>query len=174
MPLFRAALPLLLSAAVLGACSPTFNWREVRVDPAPLHAMLPCKPDHGSRVVAMGPRQVELAVTGCDAGGATFAVLQADLHEAGAADEALRNWNRATLANLHAVDGRTRPFVPPGATALPSSLRASAAGQRADGTAVRGEAAYFARGGNVFQAVVYAADPKPEAVQTFFDGLKFE
>ncbi|TFY98400.1 hypothetical protein [Ramlibacter humi] len=172
MPRFRAAL--LLAAAALGACSPTFNWREVRVDPAPLRAMLPCKPDHGSRVVAMGPRRVELAVTGCDAGGATFAVLQADLGDPGAVDEALRNWNRATLANLHAPEGRSQPFLPPGATPLPSSVRVSASGQRADGTAVRGEAAYFARGSSVFQAVVYAADPKPEAVQTFFDGLKFE
>jgi hypothetical protein len=50
----------------------------------------------------------------------------------------------------------------------------SASGQRPDGSPVRGEAAYFARGGQVFQAVVYAAEPRPEWVQPFFDGLKFE
>ena len=173
MPRFPAAL-LLLAAAALGGCSPTFNWREVRVEPAPLKAMLPCKPDHGSRKVAMGPREVELAITGCEAGGATFAVLQADLGDPAAADEALRQWNRATLANLRSADGRARPFVPPGAAPLPASQRVSAAGTNADGSAVRGEAAYFARGGRVFQAVVYAREPKAEAVQTFFDGLKFE
>ena len=56
----------LLAAALLGlaACSPTFNWREVRVESAPLKAMLPCKPDRGSRAVPMAGRQVELQVLG--------------------------------------------------------------------------------------------------------------
>jgi hypothetical protein len=89
-------------------------------------------------------------------------------------DEVLSQWNRATLAHIKAEGGvRTRAFVPPGSDPLPSSLRVSAQGRRADGSPVHGEAAYFARGRHVYQAVVYADDPKPETLQPFFEGLKF-
>lgn len=171
MPRIPAVLLLALAA---GACSPTFNWREVRVESTSLKAMLPCKPDKGMRRVAMGAEQVDLSGIGCDAGGATFAVLHAELADAARADQVLAQWNRATLGNLHGTATGTRSFTLPGATPLPGSQRVSAIGRRADGTAVRGEAAYFARGSQVFQAVVYAGEPRPEWLQPFFDGLKFE
>ncbi|WP_427914393.1 hypothetical protein ACPWT1_05525 [Ramlibacter sp. MMS24-I3-19] len=168
---FPAVLLLALAAV---ACSPTFNWREVRVESTSLKAMLPCKPDRGMRRVAMGTAQVELSGIGCDTGGATFAVLHAELDDPARADEVLVQWNRATLANLHGSATGTRPFALPGATPLAAAQRVSMAGQRPDGTRVRGEAAYFAHGNQVFQAVVYAADPRPDWLQPFFDGLKFE
>jgi hypothetical protein len=168
-----SAAILLLGAAATG-CSPTFNWREVRAEPAPLRAMLPCKPDKGSRRVPMAGREVELGGVGCDTGGATFAVLSADIGDAGRAAEVLEQWNRATLANLRAAGSRSQPFVPPGALPLPTSVRVTAQGQRADGSVVRSEAAYFARGARVYQAVVYAVEPRAEWVQPFFEGLRFE
>lgn len=74
-PVFAAAL------FALAACSSTFNWREVRADSTALKAMLPCKPDRAARTVPMAGRQVELRVLGCEAGGATFAVLTGDIGE---------------------------------------------------------------------------------------------
>lgn len=168
---FPAALLLALAAS---ACSPTFNWREVRVDDTSLKAMLPCKPDKGARRVSLGSSQVELSGIGCDTGGATFAVLHAELGNATRAADLLEQWNRATLANLRGAATATRPFGVPGATPMAAAQRVSAAGQRADGRPVRGEAAYFARGSQVFQAVVYAAEPREDWIQPFFEGLKFE
>ena len=165
---------VLLLALAAGACSPTFNSREVRVESTTLQAMLPCKPDKGMRRVTMGAAQVELSGIGCDTGAATFAVLHAELGDPARADEVLAQWNRATLANLHGTATSTRAFVPAGATPMPGAQRVSAAGKRQDGSAVRGEAAYFARGPQVFQAVVYASEPRPEWLQPFFDGLRFE
>ncbi len=49
-----------------------------------------------------------------------------------------------------------------------------AAGQRADASKVESQAAYFARGNRVFQAVIYADRLKPELVEPFFSGLRFE
>ncbi len=172
MPRFRAAA--LVLGTTLAGCSPTLNWREVRAEPAPLKAMLPCKPDKGSRRVAMAGRELELHAIGCEAGGATYAVMQADLGDAARADDTLAQWNRATLAHLRAGPAQARPFTPPGATPLPSSQRVAASGQRPDGSPVQGEAAYFARGGRVFQAVIYAQPLTPEQAQPFFEGLKFE
>ncbi|MBK0391100.1 hypothetical protein [Ramlibacter algicola] len=167
-----AAAALLALAA--SACSPTFNWREVRAEPAPLKVLLPCKPDKGSRRVPLGGHDVDLAVIGCDAGGATFAVLQVDAEDPSRVPVVLEQWQRATLLNLHGTAGDARPFAPAGSTPVPGAQRVSVQGQRADGSPVRGEIAYFTRGTHVFQAVVYAPQPRPEWVQPFFDGLKFE
>lgn len=170
MPRYRAAA-LLLGAALIG-CSPTFNWRELRADPAPLRIVLPCKPDSGARKVPMAGREVELHAIGCDAGGATYAVMHADIGDAALADDTLARWRKATLSHLHGTELRAGAFVPPGATALPASQRMLATGRGADGSPVQGEAAYFAQGSRVFQAVVYAPALRPEMVQPFFEGLK--
>ncbi|MDB5946828.1 MAG: hypothetical protein JWQ33_1854 [Ramlibacter sp.] len=162
---------LLLS---LAACSPTFNWREVRVEPTGLRAMLPCKPDKGSRTVPMAGRDTELHVLGCDTGGATFAVLSADIVDPLRTGEVLAQWKTATLANMHGVSSHERPFMPAGAMPLVQSLRVAASGARADNSKVESQATYFARGSRVFQAVVYADRMPAEAAETFFSGLRFE
>jgi hypothetical protein len=171
MKLPFAALVVVL-AGVQVACTPTFNWREVRAEPAGLVALLPCKPDKAARNVPMAGREVSLQVLGCDAGGATFALMQADTGNAARADEVLAQWRTATLANMRATASRQEPFVPPGATAVPQSVHVIASGQRADGSAVESHAAYFARGGQVFQAVIYADKLKPEAAEPFFSSIK--
>jgi len=162
------------ATAALLACSPTFNWREVRVESTGLKAMFPCKPDHATRNVTLAGRPVSLEALACDAGGGTFAVLFADA-DPGSAGEFLGRWQAATLAGLRSNTApESQPFRPPGALELPQSLQMAASGQRADGSAVQGRAAYFARGRQVFQAVVYADKLGSEATEPFFSGLAFE
>lgn len=163
----------LLAAGLAGGCSPTFNWREVRVEPTPLTAMLPCKPDKAKREVPMAGRKVELTAWSCEAGGATFALLFADVGDPARLGEVLAQWNTATLANLRSGGGTASPFRPPGALALPQSLKVVAAGRRSDGSAVESHAAYFAHGSHVYQAVIYAGQLRPEATDGFFAGLRF-
>lgn len=157
----------------MGACNPTFNWREVRAE-AGLTALLPCKPDKAERTVPLAGRQVSLEVLGCDAGDATFAVLTADIGEPARTGEVLAQWKIATLANLRSAGGQESAFRPPGALGLAQSVQVVASGQRADGSKVESRAAYFARGSRVFQAVIYADQLKPEVTDTFFSSLKFE
>ena len=165
-----------LLAMLLAACSPTFNWREVRAESASLKALLPCKPDKAARTVPMAGRQVELQVLGCNAGGATFAVLSGDIVDPLQAGAVLAQWNGATLANMRspAAGAQDRVFLPAGAMALPQSLRVTATGQRADGSRVESQSVYFARGSRVVQAVVYADRVRPEIADTFFAALGFE
>jgi hypothetical protein len=174
MMLRSFAAVVLLGVGWLAACSPTFNWREVRAEPTPLKALLPCKPDKATRDVPMAGRQVSLEVLGCDTGGATFALLFADIGDAGRAGEVLSQWKTATLSNLRSAAAREAPFRPPGALGLPQSLQVVASGQRPDGSQVESHAVYFARGSHVFQAVIYSDRLKPEVAEEFFSGLKFE
>lgn len=167
-------LALLAASFLAVGCSPAFDWREIQVGSTGLKAMLPCKPDKGSREMPIAGRAVALQALGCDTGGATFAVLFADLGDATQSAEVLTQWNQATLANLRAPAGQSQPFLPSGGIALPSSAQVLAIGQRADGSTVESRAAYFARGGHVFQAVVFSGKLQPQFTEPFFQGLRFE
>ena len=134
--------------------------------------MLPCKPDSASRDVTFMGTSVQLEVLGCETGGATFALLQAGIGDGARAGEALAQWRAASLANMRAATGRDTPFVPAGALRLPQSLSVAAAGHRADGTPVESQAAYFASGTRVYQAIVFAEKLRPEITEPFFAGLQ--
>ena len=179
-PMLRRTVRLLtfLTAGLLAltACSPAFNWREVRPDNSRLSLLLPCKPDKAQKIVPLGGAPTSLFMLGCDAGGATFAVALADLGDAAKAAPVLAQWQNLTLANMKAAPGTWQVLalkIPGASTEAPVS-GVLALGQRADGTAVSGQAAYFAHGSQVFQAVMYASQIKPEVAETFFSSLKFQ
>ena len=170
-------LPAVVAALLsLAACSPTFNWREVRPEGTGLSLLLPCKPDKAQKVVPLGGRATSLSMLGCDAGGATFAVAVADVGDASQAGPVLAQWQNLTLANMKAAPASRQPIALkiPGASAGLPVARLQAQGQRADGTAVSGQAAYFAQGSQLFQVVMYAPQIAPDVAETFFASLKFD
>ena len=171
-----AGLVVLTALLALGACSPAFNWREVRPDNTPLSLLLPCKPDKLEKVVPLGGQNTTLAMLGCDAGGATFAVAVADVGDADKAAPILAQWQRLTLANMQAGPDtvEVNPLKLRGAAAKPPPSVVQARGKRAEGADVSGQAAYFARGSQVFQVVIYAQQITPEVAETYFSSLKFE
>ncbi|WP_036838727.1 hypothetical protein [Polaromonas sp. CF318] len=165
-----AAAFFLTTMALLTACSPTLNWREVRPEGTRLALLLPCKPDKAQKTVPLGGPATPLSMLGCDAGGATFAVAVAQLGDAAQAGPVLAQWQSLTLANMKAGPAQVSPLTMPGAAAI----LVKAQGRRADGTAVSGQAAYFAQGAQAFQVVLYADRITPELAETFFSSLKFE
>ncbi len=176
LTLSAAALAVLAALAALmplAACSPVFNWREVRPENTRLSLLLPCKPDKAEKVVPLGGQPTTLTMLGCDAGGATFAVAVADLGDATKAASVLVQWQSLTLDNMKAGAPQVAPLKLSGAAA-PAPVLVKAQGKRADGSAVSGQAAYFAQGSQVFQVVVYAAKLPAEPAETFFSSLKFE
>ncbi len=160
--------------ALLAACNPTLNWREVRAEPTTLAVLLPCKPDRGSRSVPFAGRDTVLSMLGCDAGGATFAVAFAEIPEPAAAPEILAQWRAATLANMRGRASAEQTLQVKAAAGVVSAQRVLADGLRANGKAVQSQAVYFARGRHVFQVVIYADTLGPDAAETFFSGLKFQ
>ncbi|MBS7806278.1 hypothetical protein [Variovorax sp. PCZ-1] len=65
---------MIVIAAALTSCTPAFNWREVGFDQAGVTALLPCKPDRGSRAVQLAGQAMQMSMAGCEAGGAMFTV----------------------------------------------------------------------------------------------------
>lgn len=169
----NAGLAALLA---LAGCSPALNWRDVRPEGTRLNLLLPCKPDKAQKVVPLGGRATPLSMLGCDADGATFAVAIADVGDPLQAASVLALWQDLTLANMQAAPASRQPLPLSIRGASPGTpvTRLQAQGQRADGTAVSGQAAYFAQGSQLFQVVMYAPRITPEVAETFFSSLKFE
>lgn len=167
----------LACVAALGlgtACSPAFNWREVRPDGTALSLLLPCKPDKAQQTVPMDGRPTALTLLGCDAGGAAFAVAVADLGQAAAVPAVLLQWQAATLAGIRAAPPTAVPFPVPGALVAPSPVLVRAQGQRPDGSVVHSHALYLAHGTQVFQVVMLASTVTPEAADMFFSSVRLK
>lgn len=161
-------LPLLLAA-----CSPTLNWREVRPAGGELKAMLPCKPDQGSRRQSLAGRELEVQMLGCEAGAALYAVSVTDLAGAGQALAVQVQWQANLLGTMQATASASTPWALKGAGAALEPRRLSAQGLRPDGRPVQAQAVWFARGTRVYHAVVYAEHISAEMSEPFFGGLEF-
>jgi hypothetical protein len=167
---------IMLCLGSIQSCSPSLNWRETRLDDESLVFLLPCKPDHGSRDVLMGEHRVQIAMVGCDADGSLFAVASASVPNGVTANEALQRWQDAVIKNVNGQTQTRSVFVPAGALAVPRSERVSFTGRRADGVAVQGQAAWFARssvaGVRLFHAVIYAPRIAPEMADSWFASFR--
>ena len=171
-----SGLLALLLLSVAAGCSPKLNWRDVQPGNSGLKLLLPCKPDQGDKIVPLGGRPTKMTMLGCDAGGATFAVALADLGDAPNVPEVIAQWQALTLSNMKATPATTqsRPLRVPGASEEPAPVLVLAQGQRPDGSAVNGWAAYFTKGSQVVQVVMYASAIEPVAAEIYFASLKFD
>ena len=173
--MLRSLLFLLVGGALaLTGCSPTYNWREIRWASAELKALLPCKPDKGSRRITLAGREVEIDMQGCEAGAALFAIAHIDLGAAQNSADVQQQWQTAMLGNMQAQAPQPMSYQAKGANAQPAPVRLSAQGRRADGSAVAAQGVWFARGSHLYHAVVYADTIKPDVVETFFSGIELQ
>jgi len=169
-PLLWPCLVLLLTA-----CSPTFNWRELRDDAVSLQAIMPCKPDRAEREVPLGGTPLTLHMHSCEAGGLTFAVAWARLPDAAQAIAALQPWRQATLATLRIDAAKASdpalawPARVPGAGEV-QSLQADGLGPNGQATQVR--AVYFAQASTVYQAAIYGQRIPDAVAGSFFEALR--
>jgi hypothetical protein len=99
----RDAIKLIAFMSVLAGCTPAFNWREVGFDQAGVTALLPCKPDRGTRTVQLAGQAAQMSMAGCEAGGAMFTVSLVEV-PANASVQALgddlKTNNKATHSRL--------------------------------------------------------------------------
>lgn len=170
---FAIATIALLAGLTLQGCGPTFNWRETPIAATSLTALFPCKPLKASRKLVLGGKEVEMQMTGCDTGGVTLAVGHATITDPTMVGAAMDQWREAALAGIRASTSSVSALRLEQALEIPQSVRVQAVGARSDGRALSLQAAWFARGTEVFGALVYGDTLAPEVVDTFFSGLKF-
>lgn len=155
-------------------CSPTFNWRDVHPDQAPLTALFPCKPEQSTRRVALAAKDVTMTMLTCDAGHNAFTLTIAETNDASSASAVLSQWKSATLGNMQAVTSFERRFALKGASVLPAPVQVLASGTRPDKTALTLQAVWFAAGSQVFQMAVVGNAANPAVAETYFAGLQLQ
>ena len=85
---------------LLTACSPKYDWREVRGNGAPFVVALPAKPASHTRGVNLDGIPVNMTMTAAEVDGVTFAVGVAQLPDAMQAEKALSTMKQALVRNI--------------------------------------------------------------------------
>ncbi len=157
---------------LLSGCGPALNWRDVAIDGTALVALFPCKPDDAARTVPLAGVQQTVTMRSCHADGASFSLAHARLTDPTQAASAMLQWREATLAGLGPVPAAIVLQPPPDSPTLPGmlALRASRDPSREPAQSLQG--LWFARGSDVFVALVFAPKLAPEATEPFFAGLR--
>lgn len=148
-------ISVLALVALLAACQPALNWREVRPVGAGVLALFPCKPEVEQRQ-GMG-------LASCEGAQLRFALSWAEVPDATWAGAALRAMPQALAAKLG------QPLPPPQAVQVPGMTPVPEAAQyRLIGTRV----AVFARGGRVYQLLMSGERDDATAWESFVGGLR--
>ncbi len=168
---FRRLAALLLPA-LLPACSPTLDWRQVQPPGWSLAAALPCRPDVVERQVPLAGPPVALTMWSCNADGHLFALASADLGDPARVGPALQSLVAAARANLSAHVESDQPASVPGMTPHPAARQLQLAGRRPDGEAVRANLRVFAYGTRVYQATVLGPQAGDAQVRPLAEGLE--
>jgi hypothetical protein len=171
-PIWRVA-PVCGLAAVLAACAPALNWRDVRPEGSGAQLLFPCKPDRHERRVALAGPPVRYTLDVCSAGEQTWALAHADVDDPGRVAPALAALRAGAAANLGLAAAAVTPQAVPGATPQAASGRMHLRGQGSDGQSMQMQALVFARGTQVFQASVVGVALADEAVETYFNSIHF-
>jgi hypothetical protein len=104
---------ILSTAAILMllACSPQFDWREVRGNDAPFRVLMPAKPASFSRDMQLAGLTLNMQMTAADAAGVNFAVGSVRLDDPGKAGVVAEAMKDGMLKNIQGRS-RKRPAAP--------------------------------------------------------------
>jgi len=161
-----------LAALAVVSCTPALNWREVQLPGSGIVVLFPCKPDHFARNVTLAGTTVQMVLASCSAAGVTYALSHADMPDPTQVTVALSELRAAAGGNIGGDAKVLGALSISGMTPNPAAERLMIEGRRADGTPLREQAGFFAKGMRVYQATMVGGTIDTEAADTFFTGLK--
>jgi hypothetical protein len=166
----RRAACLALCAALLGACTPTYNWREIAIADGIARAAFPARAQTDTREIQLAGQSLRFSLTSARVGDAVFAVGHAPLPSAVAGDPAAQRELAAALVrslhdNLHAVP-------PPGLPAYGADIEVRG---QAGGRAVWALGRVWIHAGLLVEAVATGSEQglPPEPAREFVHSLRF-
>lgn len=167
----RAVLPFLLGA-LLVACAPELDWRELRLPEAGVSQAFPCSPARQQRRLVLDGKPRLMVLYVCDTAGASWALAHLQVETVAEVPATLRALALAAHANLGAEPGAPQPQAVPGAGGQAAAGRYRIAGQRADGEAVQAVLLLYARGTTVVQLTALGRQLAQPAVDSFLGAAR--
>jgi hypothetical protein len=163
------------SSALLAACSPKYDWREVHDGDASYTVLMPAKPDTVTREINLGGIRTSMKMTGAEIDGATFAVGTAKLPDAQQALAALPLMRSTMVNNISGTirekkpDAQASKQAESGTTTMDVEAVGNAGGQS---RILHGR--FVARDARVYQAIVVGPENAlpDDAVETFLSSFE--
>jgi hypothetical protein len=175
--LIKTLILPVLAAALLSACSPTYNWRDYSSADAPFRVMFPDKPAVHKRTIDIGGMKVDMTMTAVDVDGTTFAVGSAEAPDAAKAAEALGAMKTALVRNIGATVTKEKTSAvatASGANSVQSaSIDIEATGAQ-NGTPMKLVGHFEARNKRFYQVIVMGKEKalSPEQTDQFISSFK--
>lgn len=175
-------LPFVALALMLAACSPQFDWREIRSEAAPYVVAMPAKPSTFSRKIDLDGTETVMTMTAAEVGGITFAVGTAELPDATHAQLSLAAMKTALVNNIRGtirqekVSTMVQAQVAGAGTLAVTEIEATGPASAATGNQPRVLFARFvARDKHVYQLVATGPEKAvtQDIVATYFSSFKF-
>lgn len=169
-----ARLAFLCCTVLLTACSPKYDWRDVRGTATPFQVLLPAKPSIYARPVNLGGIQANMTMTAAEVDDVTFAVGSAELPDAAQAQAALLVMKDTLVKNIGGVIRHEKSQL--GASKSTIDLDAGAAPGKGHKDARAMHARFVANGRRVYQAIVVGPEKsiKQESVDMFLTSFKVD
>ena len=167
----------LLTAVLLSACNPKYNWRDYDSPDAPYRVMFPAKPATHTRPVDLNGLKVEMTMTAAEVDGVMFAVGSAVTPDAQSAQAALTAMKTALVRNIRATVTKESASSAAAAgaqgSAQHSKIDIEATGSR-NGIKTRLVGHFEARDNQIYQVIVMGQEKTlaPEQTEQFISSFK--
>jgi hypothetical protein len=164
----------LAGVLALSACTPTYDWREVRGKDAPFTALFPAKPATHSRMVNLDGMQLTMTMTMANADGVTFAVGSAKMPDPVKAHAALNVMKNALVNNIGGTITQEKSIAIANSPVPSINIEATGTPSVGGGRPTVLFARFAAKDQWIYQAVVVGREnamPR-EAVDTFFTSFR--
>lgn len=161
----------------LSACSPKYDWREVRSDAAPYVIALPTKPTTYTRKIDLKGIQASMTMVASEVDGVTFAVGSAELPDATQAQVSLAAMKTAMINNISGTVKQEKVLTMPQSMNAPGTVvltEIEASGPSANGQNRVLFARFLAKEKRVYQLIVIGPEKSVsrDVVATFFSSFK--
>ena len=175
----RRLAAALFGLAMLAACSPTYDWREIHGAEDGYIAMMPARPARLTRPIDLDGLKVSMSMQGARVEGLAFTVGEVVLPDDTAAsrEHALAAMRTAMVRNIGGRESSAEAVAVPVVDTSGSRVgsapgwRVEAAG-RAQEREVTLLAVFAARGARAWQAVVLGPSPDREQSRQFLEGFR--
>lgn len=153
----------------LTACSPKFDWREVRGTESSFTILLPAKAATFSRDMVLAGVAIKMQMMAADVDGVSFAVGSAKVSDTSKVSAVLDAMQQGMLNNIHGV-----PEKENNSAGTPPAKDVVAFGKLANGQPVKFVGRFLARGAWVYQIVIIGKEKllTPEVVDTLMTSFK--
>ena len=156
---------LLVSTALLGACAPALDWREVRPEGSGAELLFPCKPEQLHRPATAQAPAMGLAV--CRAAELSFSLSWSEMPRPDMPGPALQAMGEGLRQRLQAPEAGWQGLQLRGMTPRPESGQ-----QRLLGPQQQARQALFSRGLKVYQLVMVGGRDNEAAWQNFLGSVR--